>query len=68
MLWNYNVGQTEKVSVIKNWLGGEGLQLIATLTKKEQDMANDEKSLFETLNKKIKPQFNKTIKLLHFAN
>ena len=32
MLQNYNLGQTEKVFVIKNWLGREDLQLIATLT------------------------------------
>ena len=32
MLQNYNLGQTEKESVIKNWLGKEGLQLIATNT------------------------------------
>ena len=51
MLQNYNLGQAEKVSVIKNWLGGEGLQLIVTLTKEEQDTCNDEKGLFETLNK-----------------
>ena len=51
MLQNYNLGQAEKVSVIKSWLGREGLQLIATLTKGEQDVCNDEKGMFETLNK-----------------
>ena len=30
MLQNLNVGQRERVSVIKNWLGREGLQLIGT--------------------------------------
>ena len=38
MLQNYNLGQKERVLVIKNWLGREGLQLIATLTKEEQDV------------------------------
>ena len=37
MLQNYNPGQTERTSVIKNWLGREGLQIIVTLTKKEQN-------------------------------
>ena len=48
--------------MIKNWLGREGLQLIATLTKEEQDVYNDEKGLFETLRKNFKPQFNEMIK------
>ena len=36
MLQSYNLGQTERVSVIKNWLGREGLQLIVNLTKEEK--------------------------------
>ena len=36
MLQNVNLGQTEGVSVIKNWLGREGLQLIVTLTQEEE--------------------------------
>ena len=53
MLQNFNLGQTERVSVIKNWLGREGLQLIATLTQEEHEAGNDEKGLFETINKKL---------------
>ena len=37
MLQNYNLGQTEQVSIIQNWLGRDGLQLIATLTKEKQE-------------------------------
>ena len=44
-----NLGQTERVSVIKNWLGS-----IATQTKEEEDMCNDKKGLFKSLDKKIK--------------
>ena len=40
---NYKMGQTEKVSIKKNWLGREGLQLIATLTQEEQEACNNEK-------------------------
>ena len=68
MLQNLNLGQTERVSVIKNWLGREDLQLTATLiTQEEQEACNDEKGLFKTLNTKIKPQYNETIKYLQFS-
>ena len=60
ILQNYNLGQTDKVSIIKNWLGREGLQLIATLTQEEQEV-------FYTLNRKFKPQYNGTIKSLQFC-
>ena len=57
----------KKKHVIKNWLVREGLQLLVTLRKEEQGMCNDEKGLFETLNKKFKPQLKETIKLLQFC-
>ena len=66
MLQNYNFCQTEKVLVINNWLGREGLQLIATLTDEEQEACNNEKGLFDTFNRKFKPQYNETIKFLQF--
>ena len=55
MLFNYNLEQAEQVPMIKNWLDREGVQFIAALTKKEQDMCNDDKGLFEITNKKFKP-------------
>ena len=67
MLQNYNLGQTEKLSVIKNWLGRDDLQLIATLTQAEQVTCNNEMGLFDTLNKKFKPEYNETIKCLQFC-
>ena len=51
MLQNYNLGQTEKVSLIKNWLGREGLQLRTTLTQDKQEACTNEKGLFDTINK-----------------
>ena len=42
VLKNYILGQTEKESILKNWLGREGLQLIATLTQDEQEPCNNE--------------------------
>ena len=67
MLHNYNMGKTEKVSIIKNWLGREGLQLIGTLTQDEQHTCSNEKGLFNTFNRKFKPQYNETIKSLQFS-
>ena len=62
MLQNYNLKHAERVSVIKNWLARQALQLIVTLTKEEQNVYNNDKGLFETLRKKLKPQFNEMIK------
>ena len=67
MLQNYDLEQTERVSIFKNWLNREGLQLIVTLTKEEQNLCNTDKSLFETLRKKFKPQFYEMIKSLQFC-
>ena len=53
MLQNYNLGK-------------EGLQVMATLTQDEQEACNNEKGLFNILNRKSKPQYNETIKSLQF--
>ena len=67
MLQNYNLGKTEKVSIIKNWLGIEGLQLTATRTQEEQEACNNEKDLFNTFNRILKHQYNERIKSLQFC-
>ena len=51
MLQSFNLGQTERAFVIKNWQDRAGLQLAATLTQDEQEAYNDEKGMFDTLNK-----------------
>ena len=56
MLQSFNLGQTEREFVIKNWQDREGLQLTATLTQEEQEAYNYEKGLFDTLNKQFKQQ------------
>ena len=56
MLQSFNLGQTERAFVIKNWQDREGLQLTATLTQEEQEAYNDEKGLFDILNKQFKEQ------------
>ena len=45
---------TEKVPIIKNWLGSEGLQFIHTLTTAEQEIWETVKGLFDKLNEKFK--------------
>ena len=67
VLQNYNLDQTEKVSIIKNWLGREGLQVVATLTQDEQEAYNNDKGLFNTCNRKFKPPYNRKIKSLQFC-
>ena len=46
MFQNYNINQVERVSIIKNWLGRQGLQQLETLTQDEQESCYDE-GLFE---------------------
>ena len=36
----------EKISIIKNWLGREGLQFMETLTHSEQETCNKWKAYF----------------------
>ena len=68
MLQNFNISQTEGVPIIKNWLSRQGLQLLETLTKPEQEACKDKQGLFEILNKKFKPQYSEAIKSLQFHN
>ena len=66
MLQYYKLGQTDKVSIIKDWLGREGLQLIGTLSQDEQEACNNKKGLFDMFTRKFKPKYNETIKTLQF--
>ena len=47
VLQSNNLGQTKKVFIIQNWLGTEGLQLMATLTQDKNEACNNEKGLFD---------------------
>ena len=62
----YNIPETDKLAVVKNWLGRKGLQYLVTLTTAEKEMCNTLEGLVEALSNKFKPQYNKTIKLLQF--
>ena len=66
MFQNYNINQTERVQIIKSWLGREDLQQLETLSQPAQEAYNNEEYLFETLGNRFKPQYNETIKSLQF--
>ena len=63
---SYNMPQTEKIAIIKNWKGRKGLQFLETLTWTEQEKCNTMEDLLTILNNKFKPQSNETIKSLQF--
>ena len=68
MLQNFNMSQTERVLIIKNWQGWQGLELLEILAQTEQETYNNEEDLLKILNKKFKLQYNETSKSLQFHN
>ena len=57
----------EKVSIIKNCSGREGLHFIQTLTTAEQEMCKSSAEQFETLNEKFNSQHNEKILSLQYC-
>ena len=51
---SYNMPQTEKITIIKNWLCRKDLQLLETLTQSEHERCNTMEGLFTTLNSRFK--------------
>ena len=49
ILQSYNVNNTEKITIIKKWLGRQGLQFTETLTQAKQELCNTVHGLFHTL-------------------
>ena len=66
VLFTYNAQEQDKIALVKSWLGRKGLHYIENLTEAEKQACNTLQGLFDTLAKKIRPQFNETIKLLQF--
>ena len=66
VLSTYNTPLTDKLAIVKNWLGRKGLQYLETLMSTEKETCNTVEGLFETLTNKFKPQYNETIKSLQF--
>ena len=57
----YDLNHEEKVPIIKNWLGREGLQFIHTLTNAEKETCKSTTGLFNVLKEKFRPQHNEMI-------
>ena len=66
MLSTYNVQETDKIAMVKNWLGRKGLHYIESLTEGEKKACGTLEGLVDTLATKFRPQYNQTIKLLQF--
>ena len=62
----YNAQEQDKIAMVKNWLGRKGLHYLESLTEAEKHACYTLQGLFDTLVAKFKPQFNETIKSLHF--
>ena len=63
----YDLNDKEKVPIIKNWLGREGLQFIQTLTNAEKEACKSATGLFNFFKGKFKPQHNKMILSLQYC-
>ena len=66
MLSTYNTQEQDKITIVKTWLGRNGLHYIESLTEGEKQAYDTLQGIFDTLATKFRPQFNETIKLLQF--
>ena len=66
ILSTYNVQETDKIAMVKNWLEIKGLHYIETLTKAKKEACSTVEGLFDMLAIKFRPQYNETIKSLQF--
>ena len=57
-----NAQETDKITIVKNFLGRKGLHNIEGLTEGEKEACSTLEKLFDILVTKFKPQYNKTIK------
>ena len=57
----YELSYEEKVPLIKNWFGQEGLQLIKTFTHEEKEKCTTAEGLLSILSNKFKLQHNKAV-------
>ena len=62
----YNARKQEKLTMVKNWLGREGLHYIENLTEVEKQTCGTLQGLIDTLAKTFRPQYNETVKSLQF--
>ena len=66
ILSTYNAQETDKIAMVKNWLGRKGLHHIESLTEGEKEACSTLEGLFDTLATKFRPQYSEMIKLLQF--
>ena len=64
VLSTYNVQETDKIVMVRNWLGRKGLHYIESLTEVEIEACSMLEGLFVTLAAKFRPQYNEMIKSL----
>ena len=62
----YNAHETDKIPMVKNWLGRKGLHYIESLMESEKEACSTLEGLFNMLATKFRPQYNETIKSLQF--
>ena len=66
VLKSYDMPGREKTSVIKNWQGRKGLQLLETLTQAEKENCETSEGLFKKqahiVNNHVKERITKTVK------
>ena len=63
----YELTIEDKVPIIKNWLGREGLQLINTFTNSDKETCKTAEGLISLLGEKFKPLCNETILSLQYC-
>ena len=66
VLTTYNLQETDKIAVVKNWMGRKGLHYIESLTEREKERCGTLEGLFDMLATKFRAQYNQTIKSLQF--
>ena len=66
VLSTYNAQETDKIAMVKNWLGRNGLHYIESLTEGRKEPCSTLEGLFAMLAAKFSPQYNETIKSLQF--
>ena len=66
LLSTYNAQEHNKITIVNNWLGRQGLHCIESLTGGEKQACNTPQGLLDTLAAKFQPQLYETIKSLQF--
>ena len=63
----YRLTEEEKVPIIKNWSGREGLQLIKTFTTAMEETCKTTRGLFSILSVKLKPIHKQIVLSLQYC-